>query len=316
MALTSGVHLGPYEIFSLLGSRGTGEVYRGRDPRLGRDVAIKVFPSNASSDPGRLQRFEQEARAAAALNHPNILAVYDVGAIDGAPYIVSELLDGQTLRERLKQRPIRTGAALDYALQITQGLAAAHEKGIVHRDLNPDNVFVTSNGRVKLLDFGLASLIEQELTGSISTMSPDSAPRKTLGPMLGPPLYMSPEQVCGGAVDLRTDVYSLGVVLFEMLTGRHILALEIIGEAGMSPALEGLLRRCVDPDPGRRFQSAQDLADALGAIDASPSSPTTTVVSAPVPASPPKKHQRELPIAVFVFVALALGAIVALVNGC
>lgn len=293
-----------------------GEVYRGRDPRLGRDVAIKVFPSNASSDPGQLRRFEQEARAAAALNHPNILAVYDVGVLDGAPYIVSELLEGNTLRERLKERPIRAGAALDYASQIAQGLAAAHDKGIVHRDLKPDNVFVTADGRVKLLDFGLAALIEQDLTGPISTLSPDSAPRRTLGPMLGAPLYMSPEQVCGGPVDLRSDVYSLGVVLFEMLTGRHILPLENIVEAKMSPALEQLLRRCVDPDPGRRFQSAQDLADALSAIDASSTSSTTTVVSAPVSVSGTRKQRRELPIAVIVFVALALGAIVAMANGC
>src|SRR5262249_41362708 len=150
-----------------LGSRGMGEVYRGRDPRVGRDVAIKVLPSNASSDPGRVQRFEQDARVAAALNHPNILAVYEVGVDQGAPFIVSELLEGQTLRERLKNGPIPARDALDYAAQIAQGLAAAHAQGLVHRGLKPDNVFVTPDGRVKIVDFGLARLIDQEATGVI-----------------------------------------------------------------------------------------------------------------------------------------------------
>jgi len=291
-----------------------GEVYRGRDPRLGRDVAIKVLPSNASSDPRQLQWFEQEARAAAALNHPNILTVYDVGVYDGAPFIVSELLEGQTLRERLKHAPVSTRTGLDYAVQIAQGLAAAHDHGIVHRDLKPDNVFVTLDGRVKIQGFGLASLIEQEVTGAISTVAPSPPPRRTLGPVLGALLYISPEQVQGASVDSRTDIYTLGVVLFEMLTGRNILALDSVPEGMLSAALEQLLRRCLEVDPARRFQSSQDLVLALSTID---TTPTTNVVSPSMPESQvAAKGRRDLPVAAIVFVALAVGAIVAMVNGC
>jgi eukaryotic-like serine/threonine-protein kinase len=299
----------------MLGAGGVGEVYRGRDPRLGRDVAIKILPSNASSDPRQLQWFEQEARAAAALNHPNILAVYDVGVHDGAPYIVSELLQGQTLRAWLSDGPIPVRTALDYATQIAQGLAAAHERGIVHRDLKPDNVFVTSDGHVKISGFGLASLIEQELSGPISPAA-NSSPRRTLGPVLGTLVYISPEQVRGDVVDLRTDVYALGVVLFEMLTGRSILALDHV-YALKSPSLEQLLRRCLDADPARRFQTTQDLALALGSIDVTSAATTTAAVSTPVSVSAvPEKQRSNVPIAAIVFVALVLGAIVALANGC
>jgi serine/threonine protein kinase len=299
----------------MLGAGGVGEVYRGRDPRLGRDVAIKILPSNASSDPRQLQWFEQEARAAAALNHPNILAVYDVGVHDGAPYIVSELLQGQTLRAWLSDGPIPVRTALDYATQIAQGLAAAHERGIVHRDLKPDNVFVTSDGHVKISGFGLASLIEQEMTGPISSAA-NSSPRRTLGPVLGTLVYISPEQVRGDVVDLRTDVYALGVVLFEMLTGRSILALDHV-YALKSPSLEQLLRRCLDVDPARRFQTTQDLALALGSIDATSAATSTAAVSTPVSVSAvPEKERSNVPIAAIVFVALVLGAIVALANGC
>ncbi len=179
MALTPGHRIGPYEIIALIGAGGMGEVYRARDPRLGRDVAIKVLPSAFAADPHRLHRFEQEARAAAAPNHPNILAVYDIGQHDGAPYIVSELLDGETLRKHLQEAPAASrGAggpasgqsalpvrkAIDYAVQIAHGLTAAHEKGIVHRDLKPENLFVTPDGRVKILDFGLAKLTQGEPT--------------------------------------------------------------------------------------------------------------------------------------------------------
>ena len=333
MPLTSGVHLGPYEIFSLLGTGGMGEVYRGRDPRLGRDVAIKVLPANASSDPGGLQRFEQEARAAAALYHPNILAVYDVGVYDGVPYIVSELLEGQTLRERVSSGPIPMRTALDYAVQIAHGLAAAHENGIVHRDLKPDNVFLTRDGRVKILDFGLANLIDQESTGVVSSVLPTSPPGTSPGLVLGTTGYMSPEQVRGEHVDRRTDIFALGVVLYEMLTGRRAFLRETIRETmtailrndlpdihssnpQVSLPLEQLLRRCLDKDPTRRFEAMHDLAIALSAIEVTPTSSTTAVMSVPAFVPVPEKRRPDLPIAAVVFVALAVGAIVAMVNGC
>jgi Tol biopolymer transport system component len=325
--LTSGVHLGPYEIFSLLGAGGMGEVYRGRDPRLARDVAIKVLPANASSDPGRLQRFEQEARAAAALNHPNILAVYDVGVHDGAPYIVSELLEGQTLRERLSNGPIPARTALHYSVQIAQGLAAAHEKGIVHRDLKPDNVFVTSDGRVKILDFGLAKLIDQESAGAVSSVLPTSPPGTSPGLVLGTTGYMSPEQVRGELVDRRTDIFALGVVLYEMLTGRRAFARQTVPETmtailredipdihhsspHVSLPLDQLLRRCLDKDPARRFQSTQDLAFALSTVGTASSSTIAAVAAAPGVA-PPASSRPYLAFAAIALVALALGAILA-----
>ena len=328
MALTSGVHLGPYEIFSLLGAGGMGEVYRGRDPRLGRDVAIKVLPSNASTDPGRLQRFEQEARAAAALNHPNILAVYDVGVHDGAPYIVSELLQGQTLRACLSDGPIPIRTALDYAAQIAQGLAAAHEKGIVHRDLKPDNVFITSDSRVKILDFGLAKLIDQESSGVISSVLPTSPPETSPGLVLGTTGYMSPEQVRGALVDRRTDVFALGVLLFEMLTGRRAFARETVPETmtailrddvpdlhnsnpQVTLPIEQVLRRCLDKDPARRFQSTQDLAFALSTAGTSSTSSGAVVTTAPATAPEPVRGRSYVAIAATAVVALALGAILA-----
>ena len=333
MALTSGVHLGPYEIFSLLGSRGMGEVYRGRDPRLGRDVAIKVLPSNASSDPGRVQRFEQDARAAAALNHPNILTVYEVGVDHGAPYIVSELLEGQMLRERLRNGPLSVRTSVDYAVQIAQGLSAAHDKGLVHRDLKPDNVFVTSGGGVKILDFGLAKLIDQEGTGVVSSVLPTALPGTSPGLVLGTTGYMSPEQVSGAAVDHRTDVFASGVILYEMLTGQRAFVRETVPETmtailradapdvrkrnpRVTQPLEQVLQRCLDKDPARRFQSMQELALALSSIGEA-SADTTTVVSAPVAVSPTHEKQRpNLPIAGIVFAALLIAAILAMVNGC
>jgi eukaryotic-like serine/threonine-protein kinase len=299
-----------------------GEVYRGRDPRLGRDVAIKILPSNASSDPGRLHRFEQEARAAAALNHPNILAVYDVGVHDGAPYIVSELLDGQTLRVRLAGGPLPVRTALDYAVQIAHGLAAAHEKGIVHRDLKPDNVFVTADGRVKILDFGLAKLIDQDASGSVATVLPTSAPDTTPGLVLGTSGYMSPEQVRGAVVDRRTDIFALGVVLYEMLTGRRAFARDTVPEtmtailredvpdihssAQQVPApLEQVLRRCLDKDPSRRFQSTQDLAFALSTVGGA----TTSSAAAALDAPRPSRWGRHLVTAAVMSGVIALGAI-------
>src|SRR6202167_3817144 len=205
MALTSGTKLGPYEIVSLLGAGGMGEVYRSREPRLKRAVAIKVLPQAFSLDADRLRRFEQEALATAALNHPNILAVFDIGTIEGSPYVVSELLEGETLRERLRSGSIAVRKALDYALQIAHGLAAAHEKGIIHRDLKPENLFVTKDGRVKILDFGLAKLTQEE------SRSEHDAPALTAetekGVVMGTVGYMAPEQVRGQVADHRADVF-------------------------------------------------------------------------------------------------------------
>jgi serine/threonine protein kinase len=196
MTIQPGTRLGPYEIVAPIGAGGMGEVYRARDARLGRDVAVKLLPPAFSGDPERLQRFQQEARSAAALNHPNILAVHDIGAHDGAPYIVSELLEGETLRERLTRGAIPLRRAIEYGVHITSGLAAAHDKGIVHRDLKPDNVFVTSDGRVKILDFGLAKLTHAEPVAA-ATIMPTTPPATIAGVVLGTAGYMAPEQVRG-----------------------------------------------------------------------------------------------------------------------
>src|SRR6201984_229990 len=208
MALTSGTKLGPYEILAPLGAGGMGEVYRARDTRLNRDVAIKVLPEALANDADRLRRFEQEARTIAALSHPNILGIHDIGTHDGAPFLVSELLEGQTLREKLESGPLPVRRAIEYALGIAQGLAAAHEKGIVHRDLKPENVFVTRDGRVKVLDFGLAKLMRpEERNDTLATLA---SPATLPGMVLGTVGYMSPEQARGASVDHRPDLFSFG----------------------------------------------------------------------------------------------------------
>src|SRR5580704_14378574 len=214
MNLASGTKLGPYEIVSLLGAGGMGEVYRARDSRLKRDVAIKVLPQALSLDADRMRRFEQEALATAALNHPNILAVFDIGTSEGSPYVVSELLEGETLRERLHTGAIPVRKTLDYAMQIAHGLAAAHEKGIIHRDLKPDNLFLTKDGRLKILDFGLAKLTQPDPGLSSHTSMPTAThgtPHGTeAGLVMGTAGYMSPEQVRGMALDARSDIFSYG----------------------------------------------------------------------------------------------------------
>src|SRR5437773_2457619 len=205
-----GFQLGPFEILSPLGAGGIGEVYRARDARLGREVAIKVLPASFASDADRLRRFEQEARATSALNHPNILTIYDLGTHDGAPYIVAELLDGAELRAQLQDGPLPVRQALDYAQQITSGLAAAHEKGITHRDLKPENLFVTKDGRVKILDFGLAKLKPPKLVGSVDSEAPTRFPQTDPGVVMGTVGYMSPEQVRGRDADHCSDLFSFG----------------------------------------------------------------------------------------------------------
>src|SRR5580698_8366372 len=216
MPLASGTRLSQYEILSSLGAGGMGEVYRARDTRLDRQVAIKVLPELVSADPDRLQRFEVEAKAAAALNHPNILAVYQMGTYAGVPYLVSELLEGKTLAETVRRGPLPLRKAIDYGVQIAHGLAAAHEKGIVHRDLKPDNLFVTKEERVKILDFGLAKVIQPKES------SHNGTPTVTLpGVAMGTVGYMSPEQVRGLATDHRTDIFAFGAILYEMVVGKR-----------------------------------------------------------------------------------------------
>ena len=277
MSLQAGARVGPYEIVALIGSGGMGEVYRARDPRLGRYVAIKVLPVSLSSDPDRLRRFEHEARAAATLNHPNILAVHDVGSHSGVPYLVSELLQGETLRARLGSGPIPFRRATEHALQIARGLAAAHDKEIVHRDLKPENVFLTTDGRVKILDFGLAKAVGGA-TAEAATIA-DSHPTE-IGTVLGTAGYMAPEQVRGQAVDHRADIFAFGCVLYEMLSGRRafsggtpadtmsaILTSEPAdldpGAIAIPPALLRIAARCLEKAPPQRFQSAEDLAFAI-----------------------------------------------------
>jgi serine/threonine protein kinase/Tol biopolymer transport system component len=298
VSLSAGSRLGPYEIVSPLGAGGMGEVYRAKDPRLGREVAVKVLPASFSKDPDRLRRFEHEARAAGVLNHPNITAVYDIGTADGAPYVVTELLEGETLRSRLAAGALSPRKALEYAIQMAHGLAAAHEKGIVHRDLKPENIFVTNDGRVKILDFGLAKLTQSEdgvdLTG-IPTASVGTEP----GVVMGTLSYMSPEQVRGKPVDHRSDIFALGAILWEMLSGRRAFQGETAADTmtailtkeppelsaidkNIHPGLARIVRHCVEKNSGERFQSARDVAFDLEALtDVSPPGAAARPVSAP-----------------------------------
>src|SRR5438876_4193150 len=203
MSLMPGARLGPYEILAAIGAGGMGEVYRARDTKLDRDVAIKVLPQSIATDPDALARFESEAKSVAALSHPNILAIHDFGNQDGVSYAVMELLEGGTLREMLDAGPLSRRRTMDYALQLARGLAAAHDKGLVHRDLKPENVFVTRDGHVKILDFGLAKRVAPSAASSARTVS---------GAIVGTAGYMSPEQVRGDAVDHRSDVFSFGAI--------------------------------------------------------------------------------------------------------
>src|SRR3974390_1157884 len=280
MGLTAGTILGQYEIRSPLGAGGMGEVYRAHDRRLDRDVAIKVLPEYLTSDPERLHRFEQEARATAALNHPNILAVYQMATDNGVSYLVEELLEGETLRERLRRGPIPLRKTIDYAVHIAHGLAAAHDKGIVHRDLKPENVFLTKDGRGKILDFGLARLVpSRDASGQEATVTEKTEP----GVVLGTAGYISPEQGGGKTVDHRTDIFAFGTILYEMVTGKQpfrkstsadtmaaILNEEPSSISQVTPAtppgMQRVVHRCLEKDPEQRFHSAHDLAFALEAL--------------------------------------------------
>jgi eukaryotic-like serine/threonine-protein kinase len=291
-----------YHIISPLGAGGMGEVWRARDTRLNRDVAIKFLPVAFAEDPHRLRRFEQEARATSALNHPNILTIFDTGLQDGAPYLVAELLDGAELRDHLKNGAIPPRKAIEYAGQIAAGLAAAHEKGIVHRDLKPENLFITNDGRVKILDFGLAKLNTQ---GTIPADSQADTQRKMTDPgtVLGTVGYMAPEQVRAQEADHRADIFAFGVILYEMLSGRRPFSgessIEVMNailkdeppdlsetNTKISPQLEKIVRRCLDKKPERRFQSASDLGFALDAL----STPSGAGLTAPTNVLEAKPH--------------------------
>ena len=293
MHLSPGTKLDGYEILGALGAGGMGEVYRALDPILKREVAIKVLPSFVSRDPDRLRRFEQEAQAAAALNHPNILAVYQFGVFDGAPYLVSELLLGETLRQQLSRGPLPVRKVIDYGVQIANGMAAAHEKGIVHRDLKPENIFVTQDGRVKILDFGLAKLTQAqtEVSATSATVASVTEP----GIVMGTAGYMSPEQVRGKPVDHRADVFAFGAILYEMLAGTRAFQRStsadtmaaILNEdppsisqiAQSTPqGLQLVVHRCLEKNPEQRFQSASDLAFALKALSESGGSTSLPLV--------------------------------------
>jgi hypothetical protein len=294
MALAAGTRLGPYEIVSSLGAGGMGEVYRARDPRLGRDVAIKVIGGEGPPAPERLRRFEQEARSVAALQHPHILAVHDLGTHEGRPYLVLELLEGETLRERLSHGPFPVRKAVEIAVQICDGLAAAHAHGVVHRDLKPENVFLVREGGVKLLDFGLAKLLEAAEEGGSEAATETATDR---GTWVGTPGYVSPEQLRGKGATARSDVFALGAVLFEMLTGQRAFkgatkadtlaailekdppAMALPGGAVPAP-LERVVLRCLEKDPDDRFQSTRDVAFALEALSTGSMNEPGTVLPA------------------------------------
>ncbi len=324
MSLTSGTKLGPYEILAPLGAGGMGEVYRARDTRLGRDVALKILPDSFARDTDRLRRFEQEARAVAALNHPNILAVFDIGAHNqsqlnegqhnGSPFLVSELLEGESLRAVLDRGALPQRKTIEYGVQIAHGLAAAHEKGIVHRDLKPENVFVTKDGRIKILDFGLAKLAQT--AGADSDEVTLTSPHTVVGVVMGTASYMAPEQVRGEAADPRTDIFAFGAVLYEMLSGvrafRRDTAAETmtavlkddppeLSDPGhmVSSTLERIVRRCLEKSPDQRFQSARDLSFALSAL----SGTETSAVRRAVAAAP-----RRATLLLWLSVALAVVA--------
>ena len=277
--LVAGARIGPYDIIALLGVGGMGEVYRARDTRLSREVAIKILPAGVHAEVG-LRRFEQEARAAGSLNHPNILAVHDIGSHEDAPYIVSELLHGETLRERLAGKALPLSIGIDLAVQLALGLSAAHDKGVIHRDLKPENLFITEDGRLKILDFGIAKLVHEE-------EAPKGKPVTQTGTILGTIGYMSPEQVRGEHADHRSDIFAFGAIVSEMLSGKLAFDRPTPVETGnailndeprelpqnVPIELDRIVRRCLEKNPQRRFQSAHDLAFQLATVSATATGP-------------------------------------------
>jgi serine/threonine-protein kinase len=315
MTLSAGSHLGHYEVLGPLGAGGMGEVYRARDTALDREVAIKVLPENLALDPDAYARFEREAKAVAALSHPNILAIHEFGSSQGVAYCVTELLEGDTLRGRLDAGPLIEAQAVDYALQVARGLAAAHEKHVVHRDLKPENIFVTNAGHLKILDFGLAKRV------ATADSEKRDAGLTEPGVVMGTAGYMSPEQVRAGAVDHRSDIFSFGTVLYEMLSGRQAFrrntAIETMtailhdeppdpAESGkpIAPALDHVVRHCLEKNPSHRFQSAKDIVFALSEASHSAGSASPR----PSPAPPPPARRRRLGRSGLTWTAIALAA--------
>ena len=297
MPLTSGTRLGPYDILAPLGAGGMGEVYRARDPRLDREVAIKVLPAALARDPDALARFEREAMTVAKLSHPNILAIHEFGRDDGTAFVVMELVPGETLRARLERGALPSRRAVAYALQIARGIAAAHARNIVHRDLKPENVMITLDDQVKVLDFGLAKSVDP----AQSDMTRGAGVGTSVGTVLGTFGYMAPEQVRGLDVDHRSDIFAFGAVLYEMLSGERAFKGETAADTmtailtkdprdldttslSISPGLDRIVRRCLEKTPDLRFQSANDLAFALDTLStASTFSSGTAQVAAPAP---------------------------------
>ncbi|HEY7475190.1 MAG TPA: protein kinase [Vicinamibacterales bacterium] len=328
MALGPGTRVGAYDILAPLGAGGMGEVYRARDGRLDRDVAIKVLPGSVAGDPERRARFEREAKAVAALSHPNILAIHDFGVHEGASFAVMELLQGETLRERLASGAIPVRKATDIAIQIARGLGAAHDKNLIHRDLKPENLFLLADGQVKILDFGLARAAAGPDSGSgaAETVAAMTDP----GTVMGTVGYMAPEQVRGQTVDARADLFALGAVLYEMVSGERAFRRETAADtmtavlkedppeltgarADISPALDRIIRHCLEKNPSERFQTARDVAFALGSLSGSGASLTSTGMSAasgpaPVVTAAPEAPRRRGGILIMVTVAVAAAA--------
>jgi len=329
MNLAAGTKLGPYEILAPIGSGAMGDVYKARDTRLDRDVAIKVLPPAFARDPDRLARFEREARAVAAINHPNILAVHDIGSADvidsdevtRATYMITELLDGDTLRARLAQGPLAARKCIDVGVQIASGLAAAHDRGIIHRDLKPENVVLLRDGHVKILDFGLAKQLGPDRTGSGDqpTMAATDA-----GTVLGTVGYMAPEQVRGEPADARSDLFALGAVLYELTSGHRAFARRTAAETmtavlrddppdlagtltNVSPALDRIVRHALEKDPGDRFQSARDFAFALQALSNTGSAGDGSAVTTRTPARRPIRGRELAAWALAGLLAVAAG---------
>jgi eukaryotic-like serine/threonine-protein kinase len=314
-----GTSLGRYKLRSLIGEGGMGQVYRATDTTLGRDVAVKLLLPDIAPGSEQLQRFEQEARAAGALNHPNILAIYDVGTVDGLSYVVSELLEGETLRDRTRGGAIPIRKTIDYAHQIARGLAAAHAKGIVHRDLKPENIFITKDGHVKILDFGLAKLSNPLGDFGAESEAETVRVKTRAGTIMGTVGYMSPEQVKGAAVDYRSDIFSFGAVFYEMLTGKRAFrgesAIEIMSailsqeppepteaELAIAPAFERIVRHCLEKRPENRFQSTRDLAFDLESLASTVTTSGSTLTTRPGVKAPGARRNWVVPSAI----ALAL----------